>query len=623
MIYYPKIYGTCIGANRAINIAYKLKEEFKDKHIVIFKEILHNEYVIDELKNDGIDIINDLNELKKDDILVIRAHGEPKETYEYLNKNNITYYDATCKKVERIHELVEEKYNDNYKIIIVGKKNHPEVIGTNGWCNNEAIIVENKSDYTFNPRDYYYVVSQTTISQNKVDELTDYLAKNHYYYSLDNTICNYQKQIQTSAVELANNVDLMIVVGGKSSSNTKELYNVCNKICKSYFFNDINEVFNFLKTSKFKKNIKIGITGGASTSKKQISEIANLIEFFSYYNNRKKDIEKEIIKFNKSLIQNDNTIVNDLINKFINMNSDGKCIRGIMIDLGYKLNKNDDYSLKLSAAYETFETSILIHDDIIDNSDLRRGKKTISKEYKDEYDIKDNTHNNLALCAGDLGFYLINNYIINNYKNDKKLNKLLNEYNNIVINTIKGEILDVFLPFIEKNDKKHILNENDILEIYRLKTSLYTIVGPFILGMILGNSKQKDINLFKEILLPLGIAFQIKDDILGIFSNNKVLGKPVVSDIEEFKQTILYSYIKLNNKKYYDELIKYYGKKINKHELLEVQNIIKESGSLEYANKLMNKMFTEVKNNISKISIKKDIKNILLGFISYLELRNK
>ena len=137
------------------------------------------------------------------------------------------------------------------------------------------------------------------------------------------------------------------------------------------------------------------------------------------------------------------------------------------------------------------------------------------------------------------------------------------------------------------------------------------------------NSKQKDINLFKEILLPLGIAFQIKDDILGIFSNNKVLGKPVVSDIEEFKQTILYSYIKLNNKKYYDELIKYYGKKINKHELLEVQNIIKESGSLEYANKLMNKMFTEVKNNISKISIKKDIKNILLGFISYLELRNK
>lgn len=623
MIYYPKIYGTCVGANRAINIAYKLKDEFKDKHIVIFKEILHNQYVIDELKNDGIDIINDLSKVKKNDILVIRAHGEPKETYEYLDKHNIIYYDATCKTVERIHKLVESKHKD-YKIIIVGKKNHPEVIGTNGWCNNEALIVENKDDYKFNKNDNYYVVSQTTISQDKVDELTNYLDKNKYLYSIDNTICNYQKQIQSSSIELARKMDLMIIIGGKNSSNTKELYNECNKVCKSYFFSDINEVFDFVKTSKLKNNIKIGITGGASTSKKQIQEIGNLIEFITYYNNRKKDIENEMIKFNKSLLKNDNPIVNDLINKFINMNSDGKCIRGLLIDLGYKLTKNDNYSLKLSASYETFETSILIHDDIIDNSDLRRGKKTISKEYKDEYNIKDNTHNNLALCAGDLGFYLINNYIIKNYKNDKNLNKLLTEYNNIVISTIKGEILDVYLPFIEQYDSKHILKETDIFEIYKLKTSIYTIVGPFILGMILGNSKQKDINRFKEILLPLGIAFQIKDDILGIFSTNKVLGKPVVSDIGEFKQTILYSYIKLNKKKYYNELLKHYGKKnISEKELLKVQEIIKESGSLEYANNIMNNMFNEVKKNISILSIKNDIKNILLGFITYLELRNK
>ena len=623
MIYYPKIYGTCVGANRAINIAYKLKDEFKDKHIVIFKEILHNQYVIDELKNDGIDIINDLSKVKKNDILVIRAHGEPKETYEYLDKHNIIYYDATCKTVERIHKLVESKHKD-YKIIIVGKKNHPEVIGTNGWCNNEALIVENKDDYKFNKNDNYYVVSQTTISQDKVDELTNYLDKNKYLYSIDNTICNYQKQIQSSSIELARKMDLMIIIGGKNSSNTKELYNECNKVCKSYFFSDINEIFDFVKTSKLKNNIKIGITGGASTSKKQIQEIGNLIEFITYYNNRKKDIENEMIKFNKSLLKNDNPIVNDLINKFINMNSDGKCIRGLLIDLGYKLTKNDNYSLKLSASYETFETSILIHDDIIDNSDLRRGKKTISKEYKDEYNIKDNTHNNLALCAGDLGFYLINNYIIKNYKNDKNLNKLLTEYNNIVISTIKGEILDVYLPFIEQYDSKHILKETDIFEIYKLKTSIYTIVGPFILGMILGNSKQKEINRFKEILLPLGIAFQIKDDILGIFSTNKVLGKPVVSDIEEFKQTILYSYIKLNKKKYYNELLKHYGKKnISEKELLKVQEIIKESGSLEYANNIMNNMFNEVKKNISILSIKNDIKNILLGFITYLELRNK
>ena len=500
MIYYPKIYGTCVGANRAIKMAYKLKNEFKDKHVVIFKEILHNKYVIDELKNDNIDIINDLSELKKDDILIIRAHGEGKETYDYLDKNNITYYDATCINVSKIHKLVKEKYEDNYKIIIVGKKNHPEVIGTNGWCNNEAIIVEDENDYNFNKNDYYYVVSQTTISEDKVYKLTDYLAKNHYNYSFDNTICNYQAQIQKSSVELAKNMDLMIVIGGKNSSNTLGLYNECKKVCKTYYFSDINEVYDFIKHEKITNKTKIGITGGASTLKKQIIEISHLIDFFVYFSNRKKDIEKEMIKFNKSLIKKDNKIVTDLINRFISMNSDGKCIRGLLIDLGYKLKHNDNYSLKLSAAYEAFETSILVHDDIIDNSDLRRGKKTISKQYKDDFDkynvISDNTHNNLALCAGDLGFFYINNYIIKNYNKDKNFERLLTEYNNIVIDTIKGEILDVYLPFIEQYDKNHILSEDDILEIYKLKTSKYTIVGPFTLGMILANFTNSDIEKY-------------------------------------------------------------------------------------------------------------------------------
>ena len=278
MIYYPKIYGTCIGANRAIKIAYKLKDEFKDKHVVIFKEILHNEYVINELKNDGIDIIDDLKDIKKNDILIIRAHGEPKETYDYLNRKNITYYDATCRNVEKVHKLVTEKYKENYKIIIVGKKNHPEVIGTNGWCNNEAIIVEDEKDYNFNKDDKYYVVSQTTTSIDNVTNLEKYLKKNNYNYILDNTICNYQKVIQNSSKELAKDMDIMIIVGGKNSSNTKELYNKCSKVCKSFFISNINEINDFVKENKINKKTKIGITGGASTSKNQIFEIAHLIE---------------------------------------------------------------------------------------------------------------------------------------------------------------------------------------------------------------------------------------------------------------------------------------------------------------------------------------------------------
>lgn len=628
MIYYPKIYGTCAGANKAIETAYKLKKENTNKNIYIYKEILHNPYIIKELEKDNIKCIDDLKILTKDDILIIRAHGEPKETYDYLEENNIEYYDATCTNVLKVHNIAIEKQKNGYKVIIVGKKTHPEVIGTNGWINNEGIIIETKNDYKdLNKSDKYFIVCQTTVSHKKLQELLNYMNENNISYEVENTICNAQKLIQTSSIALAEQMDIMFVIGGKESSNTKELYNLCNEVTKTYYFSDIKDFFNFIKKEKYTLNTKIGFTGGASTPKEQIKEYANLLEFFIYYKTKLKEFETELKKINKSFLENDNPIVIDAINKFINMNGDGKFLRGCLIDLGYKLTKNDDYAKTLSLAYETFETSILIHDDIIDNAHLRRNKETIHETYKDEfkkYNVEnDNTNTSLALCIGDLGFFYTNEMITKKYKNDKNLAKLLSYYNNIVIKTIKGEIIDVALPFIEKNDKEHTLHEEDIMEIYRLKTSWYTVVGPFVLGMILGNSKAKDIETFEKVLEPLGIAFQIKDDILGIYSSKEILGKSVYSDIEEFKQTILYSYIKINRNDLLEELLKYYGKSITEEESKKVQKLFEDSGALEYATNKMNEMFNEVYTNIKSIDIKEYTKNILLGLILFLRLREK
>lgn len=628
MIYYPKIYGTCAGANKAIEAAYKLKKENTNKNIYIYKEILHNPYIIKELEKDNIKCIDDLKILTKDDILIIRAHGEPKETYDYLEENNIEYYDATCTNVLKVHNIAIEKQKNGYKVIIVGKKTHPEVIGTNGWINNEGIIIETKDDYkNLNKNDKYFTVCQTTVSHKKLQELLNYMNENNISYEVENTICNAQKLIQTSSITLAEQMDIMFVIGGKESSNTKELYNLCNEVTKTYYFSDIKDFFNFIKKEKYTLNTKIGFTGGASTPKEQIKEYANLLEFFIYYKTKLKEFETELKKINKSFLENDNPIVIDAINKFINMNGDGKFLRGCLIDLGYKLTKNDDYAKTLSLAYETFETSILIHDDIIDNAHLRRNKETIHETYKDEfkkYNVEnDNTNTSLALCIGDLGFFYTNEMITKKYKNDKNLAKLLSYYNNIVIKTIKGEIIDVALPFIEKNDKEHTLHEEDIMEIYRLKTSWYTVVGPFVLGMILGNSKAKDIETFEKVLEPLGIAFQIKDDILGIYSSKEILGKSVYSDIEEFKQTILYSYIKINRNDLLDELLKYYGKSITEEESKKVQKLFEDSGALEYATNKMNEMFNEVYRNIKSMDIKEYTKNILLGLILFLRLREK
>jgi len=629
MIYFPKIYGTCGGANKAISLAYKLRHENKDKNIYIYKEILHNPYVINELEKNNIYCIEDLSILNSDDILVIRAHGEVKETYDYLNERGITYYDATCVNVSKVHDLVTENYNKGYKIIIVGKKSHPEVIATNSRCNNEAFVIEDESDYSSLSKEYnYYVVCQTTIGYDRVSSLLNYLKFNDYNYIFDNTICSHQKLIHSSSVDLAKNVDLMIIIGGKNSSNTKELYNECSKVCKSYHFSDLNECYELLKKENLSLKTKIGITGGASTPKEQINEFMHLIEFIVYYKNQLVLLQKEIIKYNKTLLVDENKFIFDAVNKFIDINKDGKFVRGCLIDLGYKLYKHDDYATSLAIAYETFQTSILIHDDIIDNANLRRGKDTISYSYKKEFEnvkYKDqNISNNLALCIGDIGLFYASALIVKKYKNDKNLAKILDYYHNIVINTAKGEILDVYLPFKEKNNIGDSITEDDIFEIYRLKTSWYTIVGPFTLGMMLGNASKKEIINMTKILESLGIAFQIKDDILGIFSNSDVIGKSNSSDIEEFKQTILYSYVKLNNSKYYKDLLKYYGKSnLTQKDILEVQNIFIESGALEYANNKMNELFEYSKNEISSLKINEYTKNILLGFITYLEIREK
>ena len=142
--------------------------------------------------------------------------------------------------------------------------------------------------------------------------------------------------------------------------------------------------------------------------------------------------------------------------------------------------------------------------------------------------------------------------------------------------------------------------------------------------MILSNSNQKEISKMEEILEPLGIAFQIKDDILGIFSKKEILGKSVYSDIEEFKQTILYSYIKIEKPEYLDRLLKYYGKQnITDKDHKEIQNILEQSGSLEYANNKMNELFEYSKKHIYHLDINQEVKNILLGLINYLNLRKK
>ena len=641
MIYIPNICGTCKGAQSAVDLAYKIYEREKKKKdrkkIYILKEILHNNAIIKDLHTKGINCVENIDNLTNNDIIIIRAHGEPMSLYSELERRNIEYYDATCVNVKNIHKIVNKKYNEGFKIIIIGKKNHPEVIGTNGWCNNTAFIVENEEDINniHFTSEKIIIVSQTTISKEKFNTLAEIIKRKFKNVTLLDTICNAQKAIQDSSYELAHNMDIMFVIGGENSSNTEELFQRCKSVTESYKFSDINLFFDWCMKSNINKNTKIGLTGGASTPKNEIIDYKNLLEFIIFYKETKNLLEIEMNNVNNSFKNDkDNKIVKDAVNKFIDINKDGKYIRAVLIALGYKMGSNnfDDEFIKLALAYETFQTAILVHDDIIDNATTRRGKETIPTKYNKEFVFnnkdknfekeKKNISNSMAICAGDLGFYLANKIIIDNYKDCSNFADIFNYFNNIVINTIKGEMIDVMLPFKEKY-KFSKSNEKDIMQIYHLKTSWYTIIGPFILGLLLSGNTD-NIESIEKILNNIGIAFQIKDDIIGIFNDAETLGKSNQSDINEYKQTILYSYAS-NNEEYKNELLKYYGKSnLNEKELQKVRDIFITSGALDYGLNKMNELFDHSILEINNTDfINEEIKSILLGLITYLKIRNK
>ena len=223
---------------------------------------------------------------------------------------------------------------------------------------------------------------------------------------------------------------------------------------------------------------------------------------------------------------------------------------------------------------------------------------------------------------GDYGLSLASKIIVDSYKDDTNLSNVLSYFIDTILKTIKGEMLDVILPF---NSKHSLITnkelEENILSIYKLKTAYYTIIGPLSTGMILAGTTHeqlKDIEQFGELV---GIAFQIQDDILGIYSEET--GKVKASDIKEFKQTILYSYA--IETEYKDELLKYYGTSDLQEESIEkVQEILKKCGALDYSKNKMNKMYDESLNILNNISwIKEDKKELLKGFVEYLRARNK
>ena len=276
-----KLAGFCPGVESTIKRAEKLLEE-KEK-IYCLGEIVHNSQVIEKLENKGMITVENIEDVPDNSILIFRAHGEPEYKYELAKQKNLELHDLTCGNVLAIHKKVQKERNDSF-IIILGKKKHPEVLGTKGFSGENCYVVETEDDILDAYMEYektelgrVYVVAQTTISSTYFDKLAEELETNFIEAEvvIDKTICNATEIRQKETEEMSKKYNTMIIIGGKNSSNTKELAKIAESNCQKVY---LIETIDDIREIDFSNIENIGIMAGASTPKDVIDNVKEYLE---------------------------------------------------------------------------------------------------------------------------------------------------------------------------------------------------------------------------------------------------------------------------------------------------------------------------------------------------------
>jgi len=269
--------GFCFGVEKAVNTVY---EEAKKENEIVYTlgPIIHNEEVVKDMKKRGVEAVKmeDLASLQKGTV-IIRSHGVSREVYNFVKNSGHRVVDATCPFVKKIHAIVSVQSGKGKTVVIIGNPDHPEVMGIKGWGDKNTYAVENIEQFInlgLKKDEEIIIVAQTTFNHKKFQEIIDKISLLGYDVRCFNTICNATQERQTEAKKIASNVDAMIVIGDKKSSNTGKLVEICQEECKNTVFIQTLEDLNY---DALLSVDSVGITAGASTPKHIIEEVQNIV----------------------------------------------------------------------------------------------------------------------------------------------------------------------------------------------------------------------------------------------------------------------------------------------------------------------------------------------------------
>ena len=312
-------------------------------------------------------------------------------------------------------------------------------------------------------------------------------------------------------------------------------------------------------------------------------------------------------------------LVFDGIERFENYASGGKKLRGVLTILGYQIAGGTKLRaiLPVSCGIELLHNFLLIHDDIIDKDDVRRGKPTIHRIYS----RKNGEHFGLskAIVVGDIGAFLGYELIVNSQFSKEKITKALSKLNNLMLMTMYGQMLDIDFDF-----KKEV-TWKEILKVRTYKTAYYTLVMPLTVGAIFAGASYDTLDAIEAYGVPVGTAFQLTDDILGVFGEAEEIGKSNELDIRKGKKTFLFAKaLELANSKDKEFLLRWYGsERLEMKKIEKIREIIKKSGSLDYSREVAVKMVEKGKKYVPKITRNPKMQETLYSLADFIIYRNK
>ena len=268
--------GFCMGVKNAFDKALEIAQKYP--HTVILGDIVHNRFAVEKIAKNGLDVVENVQDIIDNDNIknvIIRAHGITLQTYELLENAGKKVFDLTCHIVKKVQLLTKQLSKDGHDIIIFGKKDHPEVLGICGYCCTNFVIVSNAEEANSLDRMLKspVLISQTTMNKERFEEIQNILSLKYSDLIIHNTLCKNPQRTQDSALELAEQVDMVLVIGDKKSSNTHSLYERIRSKVSTLFIEDCDEITSIDKTVK-----SIGLTAGCSTPIFQIDAVVKKLK---------------------------------------------------------------------------------------------------------------------------------------------------------------------------------------------------------------------------------------------------------------------------------------------------------------------------------------------------------